>query len=152
MLYIFRRWQCGKCKIMTTNQIAWSELLVESLTWLDNITCGDFCTHLFDPPGIETTGSLQTLLSHTHTLCSSGTSWQPGLHSSLYLRSVFLISDKWHQREGCILNGILHIVSSMIFNSPSPPICLSASPSIFIYSQQIKRSDDGLVLFFLPIL
>ena len=64
-------------------------------------------THVLDPPGIVTTGSLQTLPSPTHTLYSSGTSWRPGLHSSLCSRSVFLICDKWHQTASWLWKWIL---------------------------------------------
>lgn len=77
-----------------TGYLSWSnlKLLINSLvmdfdkaSWTLNLCVS----------GTGTTGSLQILLSRTRILCSSGTSWQPAWHLSLYLRSVFWVFSLW---------------------------------------------------------
>lgn len=73
-------------------------------SWISDIggmSSPDLWPPLFHPPGTATTGSRPTLLTPTHTPCSSGTSWLPGLPSSLFLRSVF--SPQLHVRS--LLSG-----------------------------------------------
>lgn len=95
------------------------------------------------PAGTGTTGSLRTLLSRTRTLCSSGTSWQPGWHLSSCLRSVLAISltNNARQRDVCVI-GFLDIIPLMrlIFLSVSMTLLPKLCSNLLSSEKQITFS------------